>query len=507
MFKAFTNNPQQNEIDCAQPMDTAEDSFVHIDNDATHPSLSLKVVPRHDTIGVDATKKTTEFCATITARDLPEDDSVRAPVDIIVVLDISGSMNGSKLDLCKTTLSLLLRELSSSDRFGLVCFGDEAKLVIPSRKLTPVHKDHALAKIRNLRTSGCTNLSGGIGMAAEEIKSIESPHEVQAIFLLTDGQANRGVCDRNGIVNLTKGCLGSSGDRGPIPIHCFGYGVDHDREMLRDISLATEGGTYYYVDNDSNVSSAFGDALGGVLSVVAQNTVVTLKVPEEASNNGVSILSVKHENAIKNDDGSYTVTLNDFYAEESRDIVFEVVLAKETNIDPTVHVSLSMKYLDTINSKLTQSDNVLGSISRPLGIEVSKSHPHVNLQCLRIKTTEVIAETERLADSGQFDTAKSTINSYIDELQRESATLEESSPFIAQMITELNTILTGLSSRTAYECHGSKYLQSRLMTHQMQRCSEAFEETPNSYKSSYKKARATRMKRASAAIHSNFSTK
>ena len=481
--------------DSVASMDFSEESFVKI-GDTNPPSLSLKITPRHSIIGVDTGKKITEFCATVTARNLPEDDSARAPVDIMVALDVSGSMDGQKLDLCKTTLSVLLRELSSLDRIGLVSFGSDAKLEIPLRKLTPINRDYALAKIKSLVTRGCTNMSGGIGMAAHEIKSIESPHEVQAIFLLTDGKANRGITSREGITNLTKGCLGSDGDSNPIPIHCFGYGKDHDREMLRDVSLATKGGTYYYVDNDSNVSSAFGDALGGVLSVVAQNTRMSLSVPQESLHNGVSILDVKHKNAMKNSDGSYTVALNDFYAEESRDVILDVTLTNETNSALAVHVTSSMSYMDTINSKLVQSSNIQGSIIRPVGDELSPSDHHVSLQCIRIKTTEVIAEAEKLADNGQFDTAKKRITSFIDQLQKEAAVLCESDPFIIQMLNELNTIMSGLSSRSTYESHGSKYMQSRLMTHEFQRCSESCEGTPNVYKSSAKYSRARGMKAA-----------
>eukprot|EP01083_Nonionella_stella_P053050 140525_1 len=151
-------------------------------------ALALKITSRHDTIGATAVEpKTAEFCATITARSLPEEDeSVRAPVDLVVALDVSASMSGRNLELCKDTVELLLRELRSEDRFGLVTFGDDANLVIPTRKLTPVNKEAAASKVRSLCTKGCTNMSGGIGLAAEEINAVENPHAVRTIFLLTD---------------------------------------------------------------------------------------------------------------------------------------------------------------------------------------------------------------------------------------------------------------------------------------------------------------------------------
>jgi len=475
------------------------DDFVNItmDTDGVEQSaLSTKITPRHDTIGLDAPQKSTQFCTTVTARSLPEDDeSARAPIDIVVALDVSGSMSGRKLDLCKDTLALLLRELGSDDRFGLVTFGDEATLQIPTRKLTKANKESALAKIKSLHTAGCTNLSGGIGLAAHELHSVESPHEVRTIFLLTDGLANRGIADRQGIENLTKSCLGASADSRPVAIHCFGYGTDHDHEMLGDISKATEGGSYCFVDKDSDVSSAFGDALGGVLSVVAQNTFVRIKVPLEASELGVSILHVKHDKAEKQPDGSYKIAIGDFYAEESRDIIVETSLARKGLAVNVPHMTVSLSYLDTVNKKLETSSDVIGSIARPDGNEVSKTNSHVALQCIRVRTTEVITETEALAESGQLAKARSSIGAYINNLQQEAAQMEETTnPLIVQFQSELHTILSGLSSRAEYNATGAKYMHSRFQTHTMQRCTEASADSVNAYRSSKKAAMASKMK-------------
>lgn len=481
-----------------QPSLSTDKTFVHL-NEIDKPSLSLELTPSHDTIGISADKKSVSFCATVTARNLPNDESTRVPVDIIVVLDVSGSMSGSKLELCKTTISLLLQELRASDRFGLVTFGSTVKLEISTQELTKANRKKALAKIKTLETSGSTNMSGGIGMAAQEMKSIKSPHQVRTVFLLTDGQANQGISDREDLVKYTKDCLGSDAGEGPISIHCFGYGKDHDRRMLRDISIATEGGTYYYISNDSDVSSAFGDALGGVLSIVAQNTIVSLKVPQPLSDLGVSILKVNHNKAVKNSDGSYSVKLNDFYAEESRDIVFEITLSSKCDSAPVVYVVSSILYLDTINSMLIHSDDSQGSIARPLGDKLSAVNQHVVLQCIRIKTTEVITEAEKLADDGQLDAAKKTVASYIDQLQQEAELFVKSNPFIIQMLEELNSIMTGLSSPFTYEAEGASYLQSRILSHTTQRCTESSEESRNIYRpvTGLKYILATRMKKSS----------
>jgi secreted protein with Ig-like and vWFA domain len=459
-------------------------------------ALIPKITPRNDVIGIQCSQTTTDFCVTVTATDIPEDDMSRAPVDITVALDISGSMTGRKLELCKQTLALLLRELSSRDRFGLVVFGDEASLAIPTRKLTKENKDAALRKVQSLSTTGCTNMSGGIGLAAQELQAVESPHEVRTIFLLTDGHANRGISDREGIVALTKSCLGATIDRREIAIHCFGYGSDHDSEMLTEIANATEGGSYYFVDKEDDVSSAFGDALGGVLSVVAQNATVNISVPEEASRHGVAIVNVKHEKAKKELNGSYSVPLGDFYAEESRDVLVETTLSNFSGTK-VPHVAVNVSYLDTIHKKLVTSDKITGSIDRPNNNTISATNKHVAVQGIRIRARNIIEETKSVASGGNLEQARSKLKIFESEVLKETADLGlTADPLIVQLLDEFNRILAGLVSQNQFQSEGMKYMASRSAQYSKQRCYESNEQTVNMYRSSKKSAMAMKMKKS-----------
>jgi len=349
------------------PPDTSLDmtSFVEVlppDEKAAEKTLELSVTPRHAVIGTGNSMHQTQICATVTAREPPgeEDEHHRAPVDIVVALDNSLSMgDGKKLALCKKSLELTLRTLTSNDRFGLVSFSDDAIVELPIERLSLDHKNKALAVVKSLETRFSTNISAAIGLASQELRRVSNPNAVRTIFLLTDGLANNGIQEKSALVQFTKShCLvnGVQGDdessssdwvdawrfqmqvealdtteeapkETPISLHCFGYGSDHDSRMLQAISDATPGGTYYFVENDSNILTAFGDALGGVLSVVAQNAVLDISVPEESMELGVSIVRVHHKNVVSRQDGSFSISLGDFYAEESRDVVFEVELA------------------------------------------------------------------------------------------------------------------------------------------------------------------------------------
>lgn len=471
-----------------------DDSFVVVEDMQVEasptPALKLSVTPRSDVVGKDAKISTTQVCATIHACDLPDDDSTRAPVDIVVALDVSGSMYGEKLKLCKTTLELLLRQLLPHDRFGLVSFADEAVIEIPLKKLTETTKTAALDKIRGLKTRGCTNISGAIGIAAQEMGTIDNPNDVRSIFLLTDGLANRGISHASGIVEVTKGCLTQTKDDGspPITIHCFGYGTDHDEKLLTDVSEATTGGSYYFVESDSNVATAFGDALGGILSVVAQNAVVNISVPPFlAAKLGVEIVAVHHERKIKRDDGSYTVTLGDFYAEESRDVLFDVKLAtpEEGDNTPIPHAQVFLSYMDTIKKQLVTSDPVACNIARPPGTELSTPNHHVAVQWLRVYTAEELEAADQISQQGDLAGARARIKKCQDDIKAEEDL--KSDPLINQLIVDLDRVLGGLNSRQEYAARGTKMFKQTRQAHRMQRCNESQAST-NTYRGS-KKAR------------------
>ena len=138
-------------------------------------------------------------------------------------------------------------------------------------------------------------------------------------MLLTDGHANRGVSEPDGIVELLKGVLGGENSDN-ISVNTFGYGADHQADLLRRISEASDTpGSYYFVEEKDDVSSAFGDCLGGLLSVVAQNIRLTIEGCDGTT------VEVAHDKGVRQSATKWTVDLGDIFAEEVKDIVIPVL--------------------------------------------------------------------------------------------------------------------------------------------------------------------------------------
>jgi len=231
-------------------------------------------------------------------------------------------MRVEKLDLCKNTLKLLLKELHHDDRFCLVSFSDEAKIEVPMLKVNEDQKRVAIHTIEHLSVRGRTNIASALSLAAQIANSVPQPNKVRSVFLLTDGQANVGPTEAKDLVELT-GIFVEAGRKPtspPISLHTFGYGPEPDHKLLLDMAKTTSGGSFYPVKDNSQVFSAFGDAIGGILSVVAHDVSLTISVPVDAARCGSEIIAVHHENKREIANGVWQVYIGDVYAEETRDI-------------------------------------------------------------------------------------------------------------------------------------------------------------------------------------------
>jgi len=479
-------------------LDEEEESFVDLMDVAQDEVIALSVAPKNKVIGIGSNVTVTQVCASMKARKLPE-EAERAPVDIIVALDVSGSMGGDKLELCKTTLELLLQQLLPQDRFGLVAYSDTAFTEVPLQLMTSSKKQDALKKIKALHVLGMTNISAAISLAFQELRSVKDPNKVQSAFLLTDGHANQGITDQNGLIELTKNCATDTSEQGPvktprffasflgkdqdkkraaepstgdetlpISMFCFGYGSDHNGALLRGISEATQSGSYYHVQNDSDVGSAFGDAMGGLLSVLAQSAVLTIEAAH-----GVTIEHVHHDRVQQRENGVYTVNVGDFFAEEERDVLVEISLAQNEEGPAALlpHLFVSLNYTDVVAKKPAKSEKLTCSIVRPTGSEVSMDNPHVSAQWLRVVTAREMEAATKLADQNDMVRARERLQLAMDMISAAPTNVQEKE-MVRQLLADLQTARDGLSSHQQYRTHGAHYLEFKRQTHQRQRCSE-----------------------------------
>jgi len=163
-------------------------------------------------------------------------------VNLVVALDASGSMAGSKMDDAKEATLRLVEQLSDRDTFSLVVYEDFARLVVPPTRADAEGKRVMVSHIRAITPGASTNISDALEKAAAAVASarFDGPG---AIVLISDGRANQGVVSRDGLAALARRLREQR-----VTITTVGVGTDFDHHVMSDIAEAGAGDYHYLRD-------------------------------------------------------------------------------------------------------------------------------------------------------------------------------------------------------------------------------------------------------------------
>jgi len=200
--------------------------------------------------------------------------SQRPPVNICLVLDTSGSMQGSKLAYAKEGALDAIRRLGLSDCFSVVEYNGTASTQIPSGSLA--ENANFASRIEMLNARGSTALFAGVSLGAAELRKALNTHAIHRLILLSDGQANVGPDQPEDL-----GRLGIALSKEGIAVATVGVGDDYNEDLMTRLSQSSEGNTYF-VENSRDLPSIFQRELGDVLNVYAQEVLVQVDFPEWA---------------------------------------------------------------------------------------------------------------------------------------------------------------------------------------------------------------------------------
>lgn len=132
----------------------------------------------------------------------------RPAVDVVAVLDVSGSMRGNKISLVRKSMRRLVRSMGNRDRVAFVTFDTSVNVLMNFCTMDEDNKQRAFDLITHLREGSSTNLCGGVVTGVQHLLD-NRVNEVAAVLLFTDGQANVGIRTPKGIVDEVLKLTGS----------------------------------------------------------------------------------------------------------------------------------------------------------------------------------------------------------------------------------------------------------------------------------------------------------
>ncbi|KAM6474761.1 inter-alpha-trypsin inhibitor heavy chain H6 isoform 1-T1 [Liasis olivaceus] len=165
--------------------------------------------------------------------------------DVVFVIDISGSMYGTKLKQIKKAMHVILSDLRQDDHFNIVTFSDTVNVWKPSQSIqaTPQNIRRAKDYVSKMEADGWTDINAAL-LAAASIFNQSSPMEgkvekeprIPLIIFLTDGEPTSGVTAGSRILSNAQQAL-----KGTISLFGLAFGDDADYGLLRRLSLENRG--------------------------------------------------------------------------------------------------------------------------------------------------------------------------------------------------------------------------------------------------------------------------
>ncbi|CAD8200193.1 unnamed protein product [Paramecium octaurelia] len=329
----------------------------------------------------------------------------RPPIDLVCVVDVSGSMIGRKINLVKDSLRYLMKILGPEDRICIIVFTTVAHIVTSFIRNTQENKPLLKKAILELKGLASTNISDGMNKALWMLKNRKYKNPISCIFLLSDGQddykgAELRVFDQLELLKIEE----------KFVIHTFGYGQDHDAYVMNQIAKYREG-NFYYIDNINKASDYFILAMSGMLSIYAQNVSINLK------SNECEIVKAFGEGQVwyKQDQNNYKIQLNYLLEGESKDFVFELFVKEDYVLN---HVNLQIEINGQLlkqNLEFRKDSNFQINVSQEIEGQLNE---HVEINYQRAKAGHAIGEACHQAQQKQYQQAQELIEHQIQQIKQ-----------------------------------------------------------------------------------------
>ncbi len=214
---------------------------------------------------VDANQPSSQRQLSIAISAIASGQDRNVPLNLCLVLDHSGSMNGRPLETVKKAAMNLVDRLNPGDRLSVVAFDHRAKVLVKNQVIEDI--DNIKRQIQRLSADGGTAIDEGLKLGIEEVAKGKQD-SVSQVFLLTDGENEHG--DNKRCLKLAE--LAPSYK---LTLNTLGFGANWNQDILEKIADAG-GGTLSYIERPEQAVDEFARLFQRAQSVQLTNAYLLL---------------------------------------------------------------------------------------------------------------------------------------------------------------------------------------------------------------------------------------
>jgi Ca-activated chloride channel homolog len=299
---------------------------------------NIEIITRRPKLLADASQ-TVDMLVRITPKAADEKAPERPKLNLSIVLDRSGSMNGNKLQEAKEACKYCIDQLLSQDRIGAVMFDNEVAELFDNQPVRAEGKPGLKWLFDSVYAGGATALHAAWHRGGVQLSSHIQNSAINRILLITDGQANEGITDTPTIISHTAGLAERS-----ISTSTIGIGRDFNEELLVPMAEAGRGNAWH-VAEPGDIQRIFEVELSGLIAQVGHNATLAI-----APKSGVEVIEVLND--LERDE-SGRIKLPNLTADSPLDIVVRLSVDGSAAGTSRDLADISLSYSSPIDGSVT----------------------------------------------------------------------------------------------------------------------------------------------------------
>ncbi|MCC6621627.1 MAG: VWA domain-containing protein [Deltaproteobacteria bacterium] len=340
----------------------------------------------------------------------------RAPLNVAIVIDKSGSMSGDKIANAREAAKAAIQQLVDDDIVSVIAFDDTVQVLVPATKVSD--RQTILTGISRLTAGGHTALFAGTVKGGAEVRKFLSKERVNRVVLLSDGQANVGPQSASAL-----GQLGATLRKEGVSVTTVGLGLGYNEDLL--VQLAQQsGGQHVFIEDHRRLAEIFRQGFGGLASIVAQEVVVKVTLAPDVR--PVRVLGRDAEIIGQ----TVTVQMPELYAGQLDDMVLELEVAASAPQSRRI-ADVEVSYHNTITRSLDRiAQTVAAEMSEDPARWGASEDREVGVAVAERLANEASRRAIELRDQGKVDEARRLMQESAARLKEgarafESKTLED----------------------------------------------------------------------------------
>jgi Ca-activated chloride channel family protein len=342
---------------------------------------------------------------------------VRAPVDVALVIDTSGSMRGDKIESARAAATALVSSLADGDIVSIDTFSERAMILVPPTLLDARSRSRILGTISEITPQGPTNMCDGLSFGEMHVAQAPADHPVRRVVVISDGIANVGPSSPTEL-----GALAASGLRHRAQVTSLGVGNDYDENTLNALSVRTNG-RLFHLSDPKEMAAILASEVKLLGATVASDAFVEI-VPAP----GVQIVGAELVPVEPMGGGAVRIPLGALYGGQHRELLVRARFGAMRVADgPRAIASVRLHYHDPNDGDLDRLQETVLRATPTDDPNAMALHPNAKTQSIVAMQTSAKMQMQaaQQVNSGDFRAADAQLAQAEEQLKKGAAVTKD----------------------------------------------------------------------------------